>query len=438
MKRESHVFVYSAVPPDLTGSGAQVRVFSNIQAYLDIGMKATLVLTGRQPHDASIIDRLPGLQVRSINQVSAHRPSLLSRVANRLGYPPRLLAEYRYPWRRALSGHAMNNESEVPGSIHHFEYLYNAVAALGAGNLRSIYSMLDLGFARERMLCSAKKGKKAEGPTEARKIRNLERTERFVAQSCDLVLSIADHEHHFIQEEWGINNSVLLPMSWPGDGPFNPSRCYCKGGVLRVLHLGGARSYVAYSSLVFFLREVLPRIPAVERSRLRIDVVGEVGDDERGREVTRLSELHDEVRLHGYQGDLAPFFGKSDLQVVCLEAASGLRTRIIESFAKGLPVLSTTSGARGVVGLQDGRNIFLEDSADGFARRIVWLLRSPQALASAARLARATYEEFYSRSKAASVLSSALRGILPERDQYPVLARPPKPCGQESIASPGK
>lgn len=64
-------------------------------------------------------------------------------------------------------------------------------------------------------------------------------------------------------------------------------------------------------------------------------------------------------RLLGFVPDLEPLYRDCQLQVVTATEASGLRTRIVESFARGLPVLSILPAAKGVAGLNPGVNILL-------------------------------------------------------------------------------
>ena len=50
------------------------------------------------------------------------------------------------------------------------------------------------------------------------------------------------------------------------------------------------------------------------------------------------------------------------MQIVCSQFSTGIRTRIIESFVRGLPVISTKVAALGMHGLED-RKTFLANSA---------------------------------------------------------------------------
>ena len=61
------------------------------------------------------------------------------------------------------------------------------------------------------------------------------------------------------------------------------------------------------------------------------------------------------------------------MAVVPLLAGSGTRLKILEAWAAGLPVVSTTLGAEGLP-VRDGENILLADGAAAFAGAVSRLL----------------------------------------------------------------
>jgi glycosyltransferase involved in cell wall biosynthesis len=56
-----------------------------------------------------------------------------------------------------------------------------------------------------------------------------------------------------------------------------------------------------------------------------------------------------------------------------LRLGSGVRNKVIEAMAAGLPVVTTRRGAEGLAAT-DGRELLLADGAEGFARELVRLL----------------------------------------------------------------
>ncbi len=59
--------------------------------------------------------------------------------------------------------------------------------------------------------------------------------------------------------------------------------------------------------------------------------------------------------------------------IVPLRAGGGMRVKILEALAFGLPVVSTTLGCEGIA-LENGRHIMIADTPDEFARAVMQLL----------------------------------------------------------------
>jgi glycosyltransferase involved in cell wall biosynthesis len=86
------------------------------------------------------------------------------------------------------------------------------------------------------------------------------------------------------------------------------------------------------------------------------------------------------VMLIGAVESVEGYLGASDLAIVPILRGSGTRIKILDAWAAGLSVLSTSLGAAGL-NYQDGVNIVIEDDIDRFPERIQELVRSPAARA---------------------------------------------------------
>ena len=86
------------------------------------------------------------------------------------------------------------------------------------------------------------------------------------------------------------------------------------------------------------------------------------------------------VRLMGFVDQVDDYLSASDLTVVPITFGSGTRIKILDAWAAGLPVLSTSAAASGLE-YQNGVNIVIEDDLQRFPKRILDLLSSPANLA---------------------------------------------------------
>jgi glycosyltransferase involved in cell wall biosynthesis len=72
-------------------------------------------------------------------------------------------------------------------------------------------------------------------------------------------------------------------------------------------------------------------------------------------------------------------------------SGSGVRVKLLEAFAAGIPVVSTAVGAEGLAA-EDGRLCALADSPEAFAARVIELFADPAEAAAMAARARAEVE----------------------------------------------
>ncbi len=115
----------------------------------------------------------------------------------------------------------------------------------------------------------------------------------------------------------------------------------------------------------WFVSAVLPRVVA-EKPDATLHVVGRSP----APAVLRLSAQHGHVVVTGPVDDVRPYFSRAAVFVVPIRMAGGVRLKILEALAMGLPVVSTTVGAEGT-DLVDGNEILIADAAEPFAAAIL-------------------------------------------------------------------
>ena len=148
-----------------------------------------------------------------------------------------------------------------------------------------------------------------------------------------------------------------------------------------LLFLGSFRHLPNVEALQWFLQEVFPRIRKDEpRARLVI-----VGSDPPPRHSLRDPEA---IEMIGFVDDVREPLGRYALFVCPILAGSGVRVKLLEAFAAGIPVVSTHLGAEGLAD-KDGEICALADDPAEFAAHAVRLLRDSQEAAAMAQRARA-------------------------------------------------
>ena len=328
----------------------------------------------------------------------------------RAGYPGEAAAAYYFARHSTVHREAMLRERQYPGCLHQFENFCESPIPFLSG-INSIWSCHDLGsevVALSNRIDQTLASRGASIP-ERRELRFIHNFERRVAKKSRLIVCITPRDRDTIRSEWGYLQAEHLPMSIP-DVPGSVDRTdWVRSGKLNLLHVGAIAHLPSYRSLEFLLTEVFPRLRKEVLERISLRVAGEIlADNSRCQSIVDLCSRYPQVQLLGKVPDLMAFYSSSDLQVAASTEATGLRTRVIESFALGLPVLSTTAACRGVAGIRPGENILLADTPEAWVQALESILESPDQLSRLARNARKTYDTIHSSGVVATALGSFL------------------------------
>jgi len=149
---------------------------------------------------------------------------------------------------------------------------------------------------------------------------------------------------------------------------------------LTMLFLGSFRHPPNQEAVDWFARRVLPHI-LVEEPKARVIVIG---SDPPPRHSLPGA---DAIELVGFVDDIRDALARYSLFICPILSGSGVRVKLLEAFAAGMPVVSTYLGAEGLADT-DGAICALADDPQQFARHVVALFRDPrtaEAMASRAR-----------------------------------------------------
>jgi len=92
----------------------------------------------------------------------------------------------------------------------------------------------------------------------------------------------------------------------------------------------------------------------------------------------QIRALADErLKIHGYVPDVRPFLDACRLSVAPLRYGAGVKGKVNQSLAHGLPVVATSQAADGMF-LEDGKSVLLADDPRAFADAVIRLYRDEQ------------------------------------------------------------
>ena len=152
--------------------------------------------------------------------------------------------------------------------------------------------------------------------------------------------------------------------------------------------------------VTWFVRDVLPEIRR-RRPAARVLVVGRRPP----RALVRaLASTH--VRFTGTVEDVRPFVEQAGVVIVPLLSGGGTRLKILEAWAMGKPIVSTSVGAEGLPGVH-GINLMLADAPGGFAGCVTDLIDDEPARGRLAAAGRTLVEERFAWERVGELLLAA-------------------------------
>jgi O-antigen biosynthesis protein len=120
------------------------------------------------------------------------------------------------------------------------------------------------------------------------------------------------------------------------------------------------------------------------------------------------------VRMLGYVDDVREPLGRYSVFVCPILSGSGVRVKLLEAYAAGIPVVSTRVGAEGLAG-KDGEFCALADDPAGFAERVLALFDQPAAAAQMAARARAEVETNWDMATITRKLAAGYGALVREK-----------------------
>jgi GT2 family glycosyltransferase/glycosyltransferase involved in cell wall biosynthesis len=175
-----------------------------------------------------------------------------------------------------------------------------------------------------------------------------------------------------------------------------------------LLFVGNFQHRPNVEGLLYFCREVFPLIRA-RRPSVTFHIVG-------ANDTPQLRQMlpQEAIRFHGQVPDIREPLARYSVFVCPILSGAGMRVKILEAFASGIPVVSTILGAEGME-VQNGKHLLLASTPEEFAAHTLRLLEDNAAAAAMAREARQLVEEVYDWPAAARKLEAIYRELIEQK-----------------------
>lgn len=183
------------------------------------------------------------------------------------------------------------------------------------------------------------------------------------AEAADLTVAVSADEKAALLELVPQAAVEVLPniFSIPREAPAGVA------GRKGLLFVGGFWHRPNGDAVRWFVEHILPRIRR-EAPETVLTIVG----SNMGEDVRALGERPG-VEVLGFVEDLAPLFQVSRAFVAPLRFGAGMKGKVGQSMAHGLPVVATTIGAEGM-NLRHGEHVLVADGEEEFAGEVLRLL----------------------------------------------------------------
>ncbi len=238
-----------------------------------------------------------------------------------------------------------------------------------------------------------------------REFRTMSRAERIYLRRADHVLAVSEDDRNCFARYVDLTKISVIPTGVDIEY-FRPT---ADGEQPYLLVFTGSMDWLPNEDAVFyFIEQIMPRIRR-HIPEAKLLVVGR----RPSRRLAAMADRNDAVQITGRVADIRPYLQRASVYVVPLRVGGGTRLKIFEAMAMGKAVVSTSVGAEGLP-IQGDENIILADNPEGFAHRVVELLRDSAARQRLGLAARQLVARNYSWSSVSAQFDAVLSRVASE------------------------
>lgn len=231
---------------------------------------------------------------------------------------------------------------------------------LHAPQSRIIFDTVDLHYLREQ-----REAQLTQDPDVSRKAQERQLLEDYLIKEADETWVVSPIEQQILQENWPHKSIQLVSNIVDVTGPVTPF-------ALRRdwLFIGGFQHRPNIDAVLFFVGEIYPLV----RDQLpdtKFYIIG----DKAPPEIVALAS--DRIIVAGLQRNVRSFFDSVRLSVAPLRFGAGIKGKINQSMAFGVPVVATSIAVEGM-NLVDHEHVLVADDPQDFAHALIELYESEE------------------------------------------------------------
>lgn len=211
--------------------------------------------------------------------------------------------------------------------------------------------------------------------------------ERRLFQASNLTLAVSERDHAALASDGAADaRTAIVPIGVEVEGThFAPPPPDAR----HLLSVATMHYPPNAEAIRWFRDEIWPRIGPTNAGPA-VDIVGTRPPDD----LVRWGTADQRVAVHGYVANLDELYRRAAVFIVPLRSGSGVRVKVLEAMARGVPVVSTSIGVEGLE-VRHGEQLLIADTTQDFARAVGQLLDAPERRSALAEAARACVLERY-------------------------------------------
>ena len=218
-------------------------------------------------------------------------------------------------------------------------------------NLFLIYDTIDLHFQRIKREWELKGSSSKKLEKKWKKYLNLEKK---CSRNAHLTITVTEDECS-IAKEWGAHSDVIPNIHNAID--HHSLNFEDRSGIL---FIGSYLHPPNVDAVMWLCEEIMPIIWGFDR-KITLTLLGSNPTNE------VLNLRNENVIVPGFVENVEPYFGSSKVFIAPLRYGAGMKGKVGQSLAFGLPVVTTKIGAEGM-GLVNGKNVLIADNCEGISQ----------------------------------------------------------------------
>jgi O-antigen biosynthesis protein len=170
-----------------------------------------------------------------------------------------------------------------------------------------------------------------------------------------------------------------------------------------LVFVGGFTHKPNLDAVIYFCDEILPLIWK-EQPAIKLAIIGSNPPEQ------ILNFANNKIHVTGYVPEITPYLHNSHISIAPLRFGAGMKGKIGEAMAHGVPVVTTTVGSQGM-GLTDRKDVMIADTPQQFAEAVLEIINDDGLYETIRKNAVKIIEDNYTPSRVGQLMFNSLERV---------------------------